>query len=204
MVRYPQGHKEKTREQIVGAAARAFREEGVAGVSVPELMGRAGLTHGGFYAHFRNKDQLVAEACRIALRESSGRLIETARQAPGDERLAAFIRAYASRTHRDDPGTGCVLPALAAELARHEAPEVRAAFTESFNESIATLARALPEDGTDRTDRALALMSGLAGAVMLSRAVDDPALSDRILQSARDVFTAAFTESSPKTPPATS
>ncbi len=193
MVRYPAGHKERTREQIVGAAARAFREEGVAGVSVPELMGRAGLTHGGFYAHFRNKDQLVAEACRCALRESSARLMETARQAPPGERLAAFIRAYASRTHRDEPGGGCVLPALAAELGRH-APEVRAAFTESFTGSIDTLARALPEDGTDRTDRALALMSGLAGAVMLSRAVDDPALSDRILQSARDVFIAAFAE----------
>jgi TetR/AcrR family transcriptional regulator, transcriptional repressor for nem operon len=194
MVRYPRGHKEKTREQIVSAAARAFREEGVAGVSVPELMGRAGLTHGGFYAHFRNKDQLVAEACRCALKESSTRLIETARRAPPGERLAAFIRAYASSAHRDDPGGGCIMPALAAELGRHDAPEVRAAFTESFSESIATLARALPEEeGSDRTDRALALMSGLAGAVMLARAVDDPALSDRILQASRDVLTAALT-----------
>ena len=146
MVRYPSGHKEKTREQIVSAAARAFREEGVAGVSVPELMGRAGLTHGGFYAHFRSKDHLVAEACRCALRESSARLIETARKAPREKRLAAFIGAYASPAHRDDPGAGCVLPALTAELGRHAAPEVRATFTESFNESIATLARALPED----------------------------------------------------------
>jgi TetR/AcrR family transcriptional repressor of nem operon len=192
MVRYPAGHKEKTREQIVSAAARAFREQGVAGVSVPELMGRAGLTHGGFYAHFRNKDHLVAEACRCAMQQSSARLIETARKAPPGERLAAFIRAYASPSHRDEPGLGCVLPVLAPEVSRNEAPEVRAAFTESFGESIATLARALPDDGTDRTDRALALMSGLAGAVMLSRAVDDSALSDRILQSARDVFTAAF------------
>lgn len=195
MVRYPAGHKEKTREQIVSAAARAFREQGVAGVSVPELMGRAGLTHGGFYAHFRNKDQLVAEACRAALADSTGRLIDHARKAPPGERLAAFIRAYASPAHRDDPGAGCIMPALAAELARHDAPEVRAAFTESFNEGIQKLARALPDDGTDRTDRALALMSGLAGAVMLSRAVDDSALSDRILQAAIDVFTAAFAES---------
>lgn len=193
MVRYPAGHKEKTREQIVSAAARAFRERGVAGVSVPELMGRAGLTHGGFYAHFRNKDQLVAEACRCALRESSARLIDAARRAPPGERLAAFIRAYASPAHRDDAGGGCIMPALAAELGRHDAPEVRAAFTESFEESVAMLARALPgPDGADRTDRALALMSGLAGAVMLSRAVDDPALSDRILEAARDVFSAAF------------
>jgi TetR/AcrR family transcriptional repressor of nem operon len=192
MVRYPGGHKEKTREQIVSAAARAFREQGVAGVSVGELMGRAGLTHGGFYAHFRNKDQLVAEACRCAMKESSGRLIEAARKAPPEERLAAFIRAYASPAHRDEPGGGCILPALTAELSRHDAPEVRAAFTEGFNESVAMLARALPDDGTDRTDRALALMSGLAGAVMLSRAVDDPELSDRILAATRDVFTAAF------------
>ena len=163
MVRYPAGHKEKTREQIVSAAARAFREQGVDGVSVPEVMGRAGLTHGGFYAHFRSKEELVAEACRCALRESSARLIETARRAPPGERLAAFIRAYASPAHRDDPGSGCLLPALAAEVSRH-APEVRAAFTESFEEGIAKLERALPE-GPDRTDRALALMSGLAGAV---------------------------------------
>ena len=96
------------------------------------------------------------------------------------------------------------MPALAAEVSRH-APEVRAAFTESFNESIATLARALPEaDGADRTDRALALMSGLAGAVMLSRAVDDPELSDRILQSAREVFTAAFAKDKSDTPRVTS
>lgn len=192
MVRYPEGHKERTREQIVSAAARAFRQEGVAGVSVGELMGRAGLTHGGFYAHFRSKDQLVAEACRCALRESSARLMEAARQAPREERLAAFIHAYASPAHRDDPGGGCIMPALAAELSRHT-PEVRAAFTESFREGIARLERALPE-GEDRSDRALALMSGLAGAVMLARAVDDPALSDRILNSARDVFTAAFAE----------
>lgn len=195
MVRYPSGHKEKTREQIVSAAARAFREEGVSGVSVPEVMGRAGLTHGGFYAHFRNKDELVAEACRSAMRESSGRLIETARKAPPPERLAAFIRAYASPAHRDDPGGGCVLPALTAELSRHDDSAVRAAFTEAFRESIVPLARALPEvDGADRETRALALMSGLAGAVMLSRAVDDPELSERILQSARDVFTAAFAQ----------
>jgi TetR/AcrR family transcriptional repressor of nem operon len=198
MVRYPAGHKEKTREQIVTAAARAFREQGVAGVSVPELMGRAGLTHGGFYAHFRNKDHLVAEACRCAMKESSAQLTRTARQAPPGERLAAFIHAYASAAHRDEPGGGCVLPVLAAEVSRHEAPEVRAAFTESFNDSIATLAAALPEEGGDRTDRALALMSGLAGAVMLSRAVDDSALSDRILQSARDVFTAAFAGDPPE------
>lgn len=192
MVRYPAGHKERTREQIVGAAARAFREEGVDGVSVPEVMRRAGLTHGGFYAHFRGKDELVAEACRCALHESMGRLIDAARRAPPGERLAAFIGAYASAAHRDEPGAGCLLPALAAEVSRHS-PEVRAAFTESFEEGIAKLEHALPE-GPDRAERALALMSGLAGAVMLARAVDDPALSDRILHASREVFTAAFAD----------
>ncbi|HEX8321798.1 TetR/AcrR family transcriptional regulator [Longimicrobium sp.] len=192
MTRYPSGHKERTREQIVSAAARAFREEGVEGVSVGEVMGRAGLTHGGFYAHFRNKDQLVAEACGCALEQSTARLIDIARNAPPEERLAAFIGAYASPTHRDDPGAGCLMPALAAEVSRHS-PEVRTAFTGSFQQGIAMLARLLPQmEGADRTDRALALMSGLAGAVMLARAVDDPVLSDRILQASRDAFTAAF------------
>lgn len=192
MTRYPSGHKERTREQIVSAAARAFREEGVEGVSVGEVMGRAGLTHGGFYAHFRNKDQLVAEACGCALEQSTARLIDVARKAPPDERLAAFIGAYANPAHRDDPGAGCLMPALSAEVSRHS-PEVRAAFTGSFQQGIAMLARLLPKmEGADRTDRALALMSGLAGAVMLARAVDDPALSDRILQASRDAFTAAF------------
>jgi TetR/AcrR family transcriptional repressor of nem operon len=192
MTRYPGGHKEKTREQILTAAAQAFREQGVEGVSVGEVMGRAGLTHGGFYAHFRSKDQLVAEACGCALQQSTVRLIEAARKAPPEERLAAFIRTYTSPAHRDDPGAGCLNPALAAEMSRHS-PEVRAAFTASFQQGIDMLARQLPEiDGIDRTDRALALMSGLSGAVMLARAVDDPALSDRILQASRDAFTAAF------------
>ncbi|HEY7766567.1 TetR/AcrR family transcriptional regulator [Longimicrobium sp.] len=192
MTRYPSGHKERTREQIVSAAARAFREEGVEGVSVGEVMGRAGLTHGGFYAHFRNKDQLVAEACGCALEQSTARLIDIARKAPPEERLAAFIGAYASPAHRDDPGAGCLMPALATEVSRHS-PEVRTAFTGSVQQALAMLVRLLPEvEGADRTDRALALMSGLAGAVMLARAVDDPALSDRILQASRDAFTAAF------------
>lgn len=183
MVRYPRGHKEKTREQIVETAARAFREGGVEGVGIGELMGRAGLTHGGFYAHFPSKDALVGEACSRAADQAWEQMTALVASAPPGEELATFIRAYVSRRHRDDPGTGCLMPALGGEMPRHGA-EVRAAFTAQIRRVLANLQSLLP-DTPDREDRAIALATGMAGAVMLARAVDDAALSDRILHVCR-------------------
>lgn len=190
MVRYPRGHKEKTREQIVETAARAFREEGVAGVGIGELMGRAGLTHGGFYAHFPSKDALVAEACGRAVDDAWALMNEYVSQAPPGQELAAFIRGYVSRRHRDDPGTGCLMPALAAEMPRQE-PAVRAAFTANVMRMMDNIQALLP-DTPDREDRALALVTGMAGSVMLARAVDDPVLSNRILKTCRDFWMRQF------------
>jgi TetR/AcrR family transcriptional regulator, transcriptional repressor for nem operon len=190
VVRYPRGHKEKTREQIVGAAARAFREEGVAGVGIGEVMGRAGLTHGGFYAHFPSKDALLAEACGHAVEDAWAQMHAFISQAPPGEELAAFIRAYASRRHRDDPGTGCLMPSLGSEMPRQDAA-VRASFTTQIERMLDNIQALLPPT-PDREDRAVALATGLAGAVMLSRAVDDPALSDRILKVARAFWTEQF------------
>lgn len=200
MVRYPRGHKEKTREQIVDTAARAFREEGVSGVGIGELMGRAGLTHGGFYAHFDSKDALVAEACGRAVDDSWAAMNELVAQAPPGEELATFIRAYVSRTHRDDPGAGCMMPSLGSEMPRH-APEVRAAFTAQIGRVLQNLQGLLP-DTPDREDRAITLLSGMAGAVMLARAVDDPAFSDRILKTCRAFWTDAFASRAETAPPA--
>lgn len=183
MVRYPRGHKEKTREQIVETAARAFREEGVAGVGIGELMGRAGLTHGGFYAHFPSKDALVGAACSRAADQAWEQMNELVASAPPGEELATFIRGYVSRRHRDDPGTGCLMPSLGGEMPRH-GPEVRAAFTAQIRRVLANVQSLLP-DTPEREDRAIALATGMAGAVMLARAVDDPALSDRILKVCR-------------------
>ena len=200
MVRYPRGHKEKTREQIVETAARAFREEGVSGVGIGELMGRAGLTHGGFYAHFPSKDALVGAACSRATDQAWEQMNELVASAPPGEELATFIRGYVSRRHRDDPGSGCLMPSLGGEMPRH-GPEVRAAFTAQIRRVLANLQSLLP-DTPDREDRAVALATGMAGAVMLARAVDDPALSDRILKVCRAFWISEIAGRAPGTPPA--
>ncbi len=193
MVRYSREHKEETRRRILAAASRAYREEGVSGVGIGELMQSIGLTHGGFYAHFPSKDALVAEACEAARSEMAARLFDDADAVGGAEGLRRVIRGYVSRLHRDDPGTGCVMPALAADASR-AAPEVRAGFTGALRALLGRLGRLLRPGGaeSDPPDEALVLASGMVGAVLLARAVDDPELSDRILLAARRFYSDAF------------
>ncbi|HEV2734175.1 MAG TPA: TetR family transcriptional regulator [Longimicrobiaceae bacterium] len=201
MVRYSKEHKEETRRRILEAAARAYREEGVSGVGIGELMQSIGLTHGGFYAHFDSKDALVAEACESVRSPLAQRYFAWAEEAGGAEGLRRMIRGYVSRQHRDDPGLGCLMPALAADVSR-AAPEVRSSFTRSLRGLLAGVARLLPggrrapaaepeaEDAIP--DAALVLVSGMVGAVLLARAADDPALSDRILLAARRFYMESF------------
>jgi TetR/AcrR family transcriptional repressor of nem operon len=201
MVRYSKEHKEETRRRILEAAARAYREEGVSGVGIGELMQSIGLTHGGFYAHFDSKDALVAEACDSVRSPLAQRYFEWAEEAGGAEGLRRMIRGYVSRQHRDDPGLGCLMPALAADVSR-SAPEVRASFTRSLRRLLAGVARLLPggrrapaaqADAEDAIpDEALVLVSGMVGAVLLARAADDPELSDRILLAARRFYMESF------------
>lgn len=202
MVRYSREHKEETRRRIVAAAARAYREEGVSGVGIGELMQGIGLTHGGFYAHFDSKDALVAEACDSMRSPLAERYFAWAEEAGGAEGLRRMIRGYVSRQHRDDPGLGCLMPALAADVSR-SAPEVRASFTRSLRRLLDGVARLLPggrpasaapEVKADDAvpDEALVLVSGMVGAVLLARAADDPELSDRILLAARRFYMESF------------
>ncbi len=202
MVRYSKEHKEETRRRILEAAARAYREEGVEGVGIGELMQSIGLTHGGFYAHFDSKDALVAEACDSVRSTLAQSWFAWAEEAGGAEGLRRVIRGYVSRQHRDEPGLGCLMPALAADASR-AAPEVRASFTRSLRGLVAGVARLLrgargapaapaPASGEAIPDEALVLVSGMVGAVLLARAADDPELSDRILLAARRFYTDAF------------
>ncbi|HEX8274122.1 MAG TPA: TetR/AcrR family transcriptional regulator [Longimicrobiaceae bacterium] len=201
MVRYSKEHKEETRRRILEAAARAYREEGVDGVGIGELMQSIGLTHGGFYAHFDSKDALVAEACDSVRSPLAQQYFEWAEEVGGAEGLRRVIRGYVSRQHRDDAGLGCLMPALAADVSR-SGPEVRASFTRSLRRLLGNIARLLPggrrgnagdETAKDAVpDEALVLASGMVGAVLLSRAVDDPELSDRILLAARRFYMAEF------------
>jgi TetR/AcrR family transcriptional regulator, transcriptional repressor for nem operon len=183
------GHKAQTRTRIVAAAARAFRERGVESVAIADVMRAAGLTHGGFYAHFPSKDALVAEATASGLVDSRREFVSDAAEANPEAPLREVIRRYVSRYHRDHQAEGCAMPALTAEIAR-ESTEVRRAFTAALEEFVANLTDYVPGDSPEaRRDGALVLAAGMAGAVALSRAVDDPVLSDRLLLAARRFYT---------------
>jgi TetR/AcrR family transcriptional regulator, transcriptional repressor for nem operon len=185
-------HKDRTRARIIETAARAFRERGVEPVGIAEVMHEAGLTHGGFYAHFPSKEALVAEAAVLGLAESRQEFVSEAAEANPQAPVAEIIRRYVSRYHRDHPAEGCALPALTAEVAR-EPDTVRHAFTIGLEEFITLLMEYMP--GTtpeEQHDAALVLAAGMAGAVALSRAVDDSTLSDRLLLAARRFYTDAL------------
>jgi TetR/AcrR family transcriptional regulator, transcriptional repressor for nem operon len=193
-------HKQQTRERIVRTAARVFRAEGVHGIGIADLMKQAGLTHGGFYAHFPSKDALVAESCAQGMTESSEQLFAQADAAPPSERLRAIIRGYLSRSHRDTPDTGCVIAALATDVAREPLP-VRSAFTQALTQYARRLTRYFPRRPDEATahpdepdERALLLLSGMVGALLMARAVDDPNLSDHILLAARRFYMRAYAE----------
>ncbi|TGD92737.1 TetR/AcrR family transcriptional regulator [Methylobacterium nonmethylotrophicum] len=164
----------ENRRRILEAAGRLLREKGFSAVTVAEVMEAAGLTHGGFYGHFASKEDLAAQALAQAL-------IPAPREPGAAAGLAGFVASYLSAAHRDRPGTGCALAALGGEAARQPAP-VRRAFTEGLEARLSRMQEGLPEG--DRAT-ALAALSGLVGALVLARAVDDPALSDEILAAAR-------------------
>ncbi|MEZ4409293.1 MAG: helix-turn-helix domain-containing protein [Polyangiales bacterium] len=178
-MRYPKEHKAEVRARIVEAAARALRRGGLDGVSVPALMRGAGLTHGGFYAHFESRDALVAEAVALAASQTSG-VFERAAD------LAASLDRYLSMGHVAHPEEGCVIAALGADGARAEGAPRRA-----FSEAAKGLLRHVYARRTGRRDGALddaslALAAAMVGAVVLARLVDDDALAARILKAVRE------------------
>jgi TetR/AcrR family transcriptional repressor of nem operon len=190
-MRYKTGHKAHTHWAIITAAARQLRANGIGGVSVSGLMHQVQLTHGGFYEHFTSKDALVSETIQNGLRSAETLVAQMETQPPA-ERLAWFIRTYLSRTHRDHPETGCMLPPLASEMAYQPLP-VRAAFTVSLADYIDRLAALLPgADDAARHDAACYLLASMAGAVALARAVTDPDFSTQILTSTRHALLAQF------------
>jgi len=172
-----QADKAASHQRIVTAAAARIRRAGVGGLSVADLMREAGLTHGGFYRHFGSRDDLVAEAVEAALTHGSRRAEAAARQG-GPEALAATIDAYLSPLHRDKPETGCAVAALPADIARG-GQRARAAYTAQVRRYLDLLAGLTPAGEPDDPPLILAT---LVGAIALARAVDDPGLSDEILE----------------------
>jgi TetR/AcrR family transcriptional regulator, transcriptional repressor for nem operon len=173
---------DRNREAVVDAAAAMFRERGVEATSVADIYRRVGLTHGGLYGQFPGgKETLAAEAIGHAFAERRQAWDDLADTHSPAAALRAIVASYVSAAHRDDPGAGCPTPSIGAEAGRHGG-RVRAAYTSGVHELVASLTRVAPGDSEpERRTAALHILSTLAGAVLVSRAVDDPALADEVL-----------------------
>jgi AcrR family transcriptional regulator len=185
------GRKEATHERIVEVAARAIRRSGYGGTGVADIMKEAGLTHGGFYAHFESRDALLAEAGDRAGAESVALAARVAAAAPPGQAIPAMMQAYLSPEHIAAIETGCPVSALGSEMPR-QAPEVRRAATIHIKEMIDLFARQLPDWGQPQAhEKAMAMVCGLIGTTMMARAVDDPKLSAALCAAALKQFTPA-------------
>jgi TetR/AcrR family transcriptional regulator, transcriptional repressor for nem operon len=187
MARTPGSTKAETHERIVKTAARAIREHGYGGASVADVMKQAGLTHGGFYAHFESRDAMVEEALDCAAGEGRARLAAAGERAEPGRGLEAIVGSYLSDRHVEHPGSGCTLAALGSETAR-QSSALRRIATRQVRGLAGLLAGQMPGGDTpENRARALATLSAMVGALLLSRAVDDPALSqamrDAVLRS---------------------
>lgn len=175
------------RQRIVETAARLFREKGYDGIGVADLMKSAGLTHGGFYGHFESKEDLLAEATAHALKKSVERWEGYAAQG-AEAALDKIGSGYLTTQHRDHPGGGCSVTALGADIARL-GPKARHALTEGVSGQVAVLEKLMPgADDAEKRRQALATYASMVGALVLSRAVDDDALSVEILQAVHEAL----------------
>lgn len=192
-MRYPPNHKLVTRRRIVAAASAAFRERGVENTGVDEVMRRAGLTHGGFYAHFSDKAELVAEACAEAFDAAVGNLDRIAALPTAAKRARLLIDSYLSARHRDNRGSGCLVVAVGADMARLDSTG-RSGYARGFARHLDRLCAALrlARDEEKNRDLVTHLMSSLVGALLFARAADSSERSDALLGSARRMLRTEF------------
>jgi AcrR family transcriptional regulator len=184
MTRTPTRSKEATHDRIVDAAARAIRRSGYNGTGVADIMKDAGLTHGGFYAHFPSREAMLAEAADRAGSETVARMERVVASSPPQQALPAMMRAYLSKEHLEGIESGCAAAALGSEMPR-QAPEVRRAATRRIKEMIDLVARHSPDWGQPGAhERALFTVATMVGALVLARAVDEPRLSDGLRKAA--------------------
>jgi len=184
MTRTAARSKEVTHERIVEAAARAIRRSGYDGTSVADIMKEAGLTHGGFYAHFSSREAMLAEAADRAGAEAVAASARVAATAPPEQGLQWLLRAYLSKEHVKSAEVGCPVAALGSEMPR-QAPEVRRAATRRIKEMIDVVARQSPAWGQPGAhEHALVTVATAVGTLLLARAVDDPKLCDALLEAA--------------------
>jgi TetR/AcrR family transcriptional regulator, transcriptional repressor for nem operon len=185
-MRYSREHKSETHARIVKKASVKLREKGAHGIGVADLMKDAGLTHGGFYAHFDSRDALVIEAFTHAMDRSTERWRKLSAATPPDKRLSKIVNTYLAPIHRDDPGQGCAVPALASEIAR-EGTRTRRVFAGRMEQMIDMLAEQF--QGVPRKmarKQAMAALATMMGSLVMARVAGSGEFSDEILKAGRD------------------
>lgn len=191
-MRYSAEHRAESRQRILKEAAREIRAKGVEAMGVAAVMARAKLTHGGFYAHFGSRDDLIAEAIGTMFDDVRGRFDQELSRDNPRAALAAYIRLYLTPAHRNSAERGCPLAALASEAQRlPKAARIR--FGEGVSTLVGRLADALGRCGEPLPEQAArAMLSQLVGALALARAVSDRDQSLAILEAARDNLFAQY------------
>lgn len=177
LVNLAQIRKEETRKRIVETASRLFQERGVDGVGVDEIMRESGLTHGGFYGHFRNKEQLIAEACACAVEKKTEETKARLKGVPKDEAFALFVSEYLDCTDDAD----CPFAMLGGDVARR-GEEVREMYTAEVRDTVDYMTRSL---GCGR-EEALLAFAAVVGATSVAKASSDPALAEEIVRTVRE------------------
>ncbi len=172
----------ESREHVIDTAARLLRERGFDGIGVADIMKAAGMTHGGFYRHFESKDDLAVKASERAIAETTHILTEELAKQPQDP-FRAVIERYVSSVHRDDPGSGCILPALAADAARRDDPALRGVFTANIQAYLEQLELMLAAQSPDGHRTPAAILSEMVGAIVLSRVIEDKAMADALIEA---------------------
>jgi TetR/AcrR family transcriptional repressor of nem operon len=201
-MRYSKEHKQETHTRIVKKAAVLLREKGAHGIGVADLMKEAGLTHGGFYAHFDSREALVIEAFGYAMDRATERWRKIVEQTPADKRLATIVEAYLTSVHRDDPGHGCAVPALGAEIAR-ESPKTRKAFAAKVDQLIDVIADQIADVPRKAARKqATSMLATMMGTLLLARIASSDEASDEILQAGREAVLARAGRSAAKRLPA--
>jgi TetR/AcrR family transcriptional repressor of nem operon len=185
-MRYSKEHKQETHARIVKKASVRLREKGAHGIGVADLMKEAGLTHGGFYAHFDSREALVIEAFAYAMDRSTERWRRIAETTSPDKRLASIVESYLTPVHRDDPGHGCAVPTLGAEIAR-ESAKTRKAFAAKLEQMIDMMAdQVLDVPRKSARKQAIAALTTMMGTLVLSRIAGNGEFSDEILAAGRE------------------
>jgi TetR/AcrR family transcriptional regulator, transcriptional repressor for nem operon len=191
-MRYEPQHKSQTRDRIVRNAARKLRAEGLSGPGVASVMKASGLTVGGFYKHFRTKDELLADAIAEAFSESGERIYSSLQNVPREDRWKELVRLYLSPEHCDQPDTGCPVAALAPEIARAKVG-VRKRISGLMKVRTDRWVDFMPgRTTTERERNFLVIFTAMVGAVSVARILTEPADRKKVLADMRDHLLHSF------------